>query len=247
MEGKFQFNLSLILKHCSLLLIALIIFAPYLYVAAFDIPDEKVEELRIKYKATIVDGVLKIKDRKQLYNAGEELLTRVFENNKVRIEAIYQPPPQIDNRMNYLLSTGNIDEFLFFDKLYGPNGIFTKYYSKSDYLYFAFRITSKSGKKIDTDKFIKKLKLYDGLGNMVKGEKPRLFSYDESKKQRVYENENWTTLPGFEDKGFIWVAFPKKKLKEDAGVYYIEVKRFGGAKKIELLWTLPIRLPQCRC
>ena len=236
------------LLKCHIILLLTFIFTFFsIKIIAFELPDEKIEELRIKYKAKIVDGILKIKDRKMLYNAGEELLTREFENDDIRIEAIYQPPKQIDNWMNYQLAMGNLNEFTFFDKLYGTDGIFTRYYNKKDYLYFAFKITSNSGEKINPDKFIKKLKLFDGLGNKVKGEKPKLFKFDKDKNQRVYEEETWSTLPTFENKEFIWVAFPAEKLKEEAGVYYIETKKFMGAKNIQFLWSLPVKLPQCRC
>ncbi|MBU1626527.1 hypothetical protein KKB18_04085 [bacterium] len=214
---------------------------------SFDLSDEKMDELRVKYQAIIEDGILKVKDRNELYNAGEELLTREFENEDIKIQAIYQPPEQINNLMSYLLSAKVLDETSFFSKLYGPEGIFARYYNKNDYLYFAFRLTSKSSEKIDVDKFIKGIKLYDGLGSKVKGEKPKLFKYDEDKKQRIYQKENWTTLPGFEGKDFIWIAFPKKNLKEEAGVYCIELKKFHGARDIQFLWTLPIKFPQCRC
>ena len=214
---------------------------------ASDLPDEKIQDLKVKYKAKFEDGVLKIKDRNLLYQAGEELLTREFENEIIKIEAIYQPSEQINNWMNYLLTTGKLDEFKFFDVLYGDNGVFSNYYNDKKYLYFAFKVTSKKDKKIDADKLIKKLKLYDGLDNKVKAERPKFFKFDPEKKERVYEDKSWTTLPGFEKKEFIWVAFPKKDLKEEAGVYFIELKRFGEEKVIQFFWTLPIKLPKCRC
>ena len=39
----------------------------------------------------------------------------------------------------------------------------------------------------------------------------------------------------------------KKNIKEEAGVYSIELKKFDGAKDVQFLWTLPLKLPQCRC
>jgi hypothetical protein len=244
---KFSQITKNILKPLSLMLITSFLSMFISQLMAFDLPNDKVEELRVKYEAKIEDGILKIKDRNMIYNASEELLTRAYEDKNVKIEAIFQPFEQINNRMNFLLSKGLLDETTFFDRLYGKDGIFAKYYNKNDYLYFAFRIKDKSGKKIDTEKFIKNVKIYDGLDTKANGEKPKFFHYDEKKKARVYEDKTWDSLPGFEDSGFIWVAFPKKDIKEEAGVYYIEINKFGKAKGIQFLWTLPIKFPVCRC
>jgi len=239
---------SFMIKVVFVFFVVLIIdFLPYSELLSFDISDDKVEELRIKYLAIVEDGILKVKDRDMLYNAGEDLLTREFEDENIFIEAVYQPFEQINNRMNYLLSRGDLDEFTFFDKLYGKNGIFVRYYNKKDYLYFAFRLKSKSGKELDTDKFIKRLRIYDGLDNRVNGEKPKFFIFDEEKKERIYKEKNWDKLPGFEGTDFIWVAFPRETLKEEGGVYYIRLKKFMGAKDIQFYWSLPIKFPVCRC
>jgi hypothetical protein len=214
---------------------------------SMDLTNERLEELRIKYKAKMEDGILKIKDRNQLYDAGKEWLTRTFENENFKIESFYIPPVQVDNKFSSLLSEGKYAEKQFFDVQFGDNGVFTKYYDKNDYLYFGFRITSKTNQKLDVDKIFKKIYLYDGLGNKVKCEKPRFMKYDKDKKIKVYENTTWEKLPGFEDENFIWVAFPKTKIEESAGIFNIVIKKFEGVKMIDFSWTLPIKMPQCRC